>query len=223
MHLPPQLVLPREGSRVIMASDGLWDVLSYTKALKMTRSKPTGAAASTLITAVSRDLRTLDDASIVVIDLLPSEATSFPTVALRAGAPGGGAGTGAGSTKKGSSGGSGSGGGGGLFSCFRSEADEPDSRQVPVGGSGHVAFLADVDCLVAYPGLKQLLARSSASTRVQALAMGGGGLGGGGGKVLDYTMHPTVSAGAGGGAFGGGGAGSGNDSNNPSVAAGGGA
>jgi hypothetical protein len=170
-HLSPpchallQVILPVEGSRVVMASDGLWDVLTFTKvylkfvctppfllttcgatrgrqhaaavcmrwrcledrqqlvvqtwvvtatpeahrccitltckqtdsvtkpacvwvdclqALKLTRSKPTGAAASTLVTAVSRDLRTMDDASIIIIDLLPTEGTSFPTVALKA-------------------------------------------------------------------------------------------------------------------------------------------
>jgi hypothetical protein len=56
----------------------------HVQALKLTRSKPTGAAASTLVTAVSRDLRTMDDASIIIIDMLPSEGTSFPTVALKA-------------------------------------------------------------------------------------------------------------------------------------------
>jgi serine/threonine protein phosphatase PrpC len=79
-----QVLLPVEGCRVVMASDGLWDVLTFTKALKLTRSKPTGAAASALVTAVSRDLRTLDDASIIIVDMLPTEGTSFPTVALRA-------------------------------------------------------------------------------------------------------------------------------------------
>lgn len=172
-----QLILPREGCRVIMASDGLWDVLSYSKALKMTRSKPTGAAASTLITAVSRDLRTLDDASIVVIDLLPSESTSFPTVALRANpAAGTTAAKGAAAARpaKKSS--------GGLFACFKSEPDEPDSREVPAGGTGHLTFLCDVDCLVAYPGLKQLLARTSLGKQVLVSAPPSG-------KPVDYTMH----------------------------------
>ena len=75
--------MPVEGCRVLMASDGLWDVLSFSKAVKLTRTKPTGAAASALVNAVSRDLRTLDDASIVVIDILPTAHTSFPTVALK--------------------------------------------------------------------------------------------------------------------------------------------
>lgn len=188
-----QIMLPRDGCRVIMASDGLWDVLSYAKVLKLTRSKPTSAAASTLITAVSRDLRTLDDASIIVIDLLPSEATSFPTVALRA-TPGGGGGVAAPVAKK----------SGGLFACFRPEPDEPDSREVPVGGAGHVAFLCDVDCLVAYPGLKALLARTSATSKAQHVPQPIT-------KPPDYTLHGAVvfgqngSAGnslAGGNAFG---------------------
>eukprot|EP00967_Tisochrysis_lutea_P084280 scaffold117750_cov21-Tisochrysis_lutea.AAC.3 len=45
----------------------------------------------------------MDDASIIVVDMLPSERTSFPTVALRSN-PGG--------TKKKSK-------GGGLFSCLK--------------------------------------------------------------------------------------------------------
>lgn len=123
-----------------MASDGLWDVLTFSKAVKLTRSKPTGAAASALVTAVSRDLRTMDDASIIIIDMLPSEGTSFPTVALKANPKG--------SEKS-----------GGLFACFKPEIDEPDSRDLP--GKGHLVFYCDVDCLRAYPGLKQLLNRSS--------------------------------------------------------------
>ncbi|GFH28620.1 PPM-type phosphatase domain-containing protein [Haematococcus lacustris] len=129
-----QIILPVEGCRVVMASDGLWDVLSFTKAIKLTRSKPTGAAASTLVSAVSRDLRTMDDASIVIIDILPSEGTSFPTVALKA--------TPQASQKAMAS--------SGLFSCFKAEPVEPDSRDLT--GPGHLGFYCDVDCLRAYPG-----------------------------------------------------------------------
>lgn len=146
---------------MIMASDGLWDVLTFSKAAKITRSKPTGAAASTLVTAVSRDLRTMDDASIVIIDMLPTEGTSFPTVALKANPKG---------TEK----------GGGLFACFKPEADEPDSREL--AGNGHLSFFCDVDCLRAYPGLKQLLNRTSLGVAAQQLQAVNKG-------PTDFTMH----------------------------------
>ncbi|GFH29938.1 PPM-type phosphatase domain-containing protein, partial [Haematococcus lacustris] len=90
-----------------------------------------------------KDLRTMDDASIVIIDILPSEGTSFPTVALKA--------TPQASQKAVAS--------SGLFSCFKAEPVEPDSRDLT--GPGHLGFYCDVDCLRAYPGLKQLLVRST--------------------------------------------------------------
>lgn len=164
-----------------MASDGLWDVLSYTKALKLTRSKPTSAAASALITAVSRDLRTLDDASIIVIDLLPTESTSFPTVALKSGS-GDTPAAAAPARKKPSS--------GGLFSCFWPEVDETDGREVPVGDHGHVTFYSDTDCLVAYPGLRQLLARTAMNGQVFAMNAAPHTKG-----PVDYTLHGAGSFG----------------------------
>ncbi|KAJ9511432.1 hypothetical protein QJQ45_029903, partial [Haematococcus lacustris] len=166
-----QIILPVEGCRVVMASDGLWDVLSFTKAIKLTRSKPTGAAASTLVSAVSRDLRTMDDASIVIIDILPSEGTSFPTVALKA--------TPQASQKAVAS--------SGLFSCFKAEPVEPDSRDLT--GPGHLGFYCDVDCLRAYPGLKQLLVRSTMTIPGQIPPLLAQALNKPGNAPTDYTLH----------------------------------
>lgn len=42
-------MLPANGARLIMASDGLWDLMSFTKAVQLTRSKPTSAATQALI------------------------------------------------------------------------------------------------------------------------------------------------------------------------------
>lgn len=74
-HQPLQLILPVEGCRIIVASDGLWDVLTLSKAVKLVRSKPTSLAASTLVDAVKRDQRFMDDATVIVVDVLPPEVS----------------------------------------------------------------------------------------------------------------------------------------------------
>lgn len=72
----------RRGSYAPWKAPGLSNLGNPTYTL-ISAVCPGCVAASTLITAVSRDLRTLDDASIVVVDMLASESTSFPTVALQ--------------------------------------------------------------------------------------------------------------------------------------------
>jgi hypothetical protein len=71
----------------------------------------------------------------------------------------------------------------GFFACFKPEVEEPDSRES--AGKGHLGYFCDVDCLRAYPGLKQLLVRTT-------LAMPNGG------HIptppaqrgpVDYTLH----------------------------------
>eukprot|EP00983_Pelagomonas_calceolata_P053940 1143502-Pelagomonas_calceolata.AAC.1 len=61
-----RVMMPPQGCRLILASDGLWDLMSYSKAVTMTRAKPTSAATAALI-------QVMDSASIIVVDLLPSE------------------------------------------------------------------------------------------------------------------------------------------------------
>ncbi|KAJ9519451.1 hypothetical protein QJQ45_023188 [Haematococcus lacustris] len=178
-----QVILPVEGCRVLLASDGLWDVLNLSKALNLVRSKSTEAAASTLATAVSKDVRAVDDASIMVVDIMPSEHASFPSLAHKANPqarrPG------AGATPAAT---------GGFFSCFRPEVEEPDSRDIT--GLGHLDLYCDVDCLRAYPGLKQLLARNNLHPDqlppqlAQALNKPGNGL-------VDYTLHGAKDFGSG--------------------------
>ena len=83
--LAAQIIVPEQGCRVIMASDGLWDILTLSKAVKMARPKTTELAASTLVNSVLRDLRFNDDTSVIVIDVLPSPLSQFPTIALQVG------------------------------------------------------------------------------------------------------------------------------------------
>ncbi|KAG2431718.1 hypothetical protein HXX76_009215 [Chlamydomonas incerta] len=170
-----QVLLPSNGARIIVCSDGVWDLMSLSKAVKLCRFKPASAATAALMGAVSRDLRLLkpsysgkvvilDDASIIVVDMLPSDGTSWPTVALKA------------NPKPEKS--------GGLFACFRPELDEPDSRDVHSAAPGHLAFLADLDSLRVYPQMRAALQR----THIQHLAtVMNNAVGGKPG--IDYTMH----------------------------------
>ena len=54
-----------------MASDGLWDVLTLSKAVKLARPKATHAAVAALLAAVTGQNRFSDDASIIVVDMIP--------------------------------------------------------------------------------------------------------------------------------------------------------
>lgn len=168
-----QVVLPQEGSRLMVCSDGVWDLMNLSKAVKLCRLKTAAGATDTLMAAVSRDMRLLDDASIIVVDFLPSEGTSFPTVALRS------------NPKPEKS--------GGLFACFKPELEEPDSRDLSGGQPGHLGFMADVDALKAYPHLRHALQRTQiqymASLFGAGGALAGGGPGGRPGAPVDYTMH----------------------------------
>jgi len=74
--------------------------------------------------AVERDLRIQDDATIIVVDMLPHERTSFPTVVLLARPEG------ARKAKKAKS------SSGGMFGCFKAEVEQPDSRDAE--GLGHL-------------------------------------------------------------------------------------
>ena len=142
---------------MIMASDGMWDVLTLSKAVKVARPLAAKAAATTLLECVTSQNRFNDDTSIIVVDVLPHGISSFPSAVSAASSPLDLASAGA----KSSVGSAGShlssspsmsrskSSGGGMFACFRPELDESDSRDVT--GFGRLAFFADVDCLRAYP------------------------------------------------------------------------
>jgi serine/threonine protein phosphatase PrpC len=139
-------IIPEEGCRVIISSDGLWDVISLGRAVKETRSKTTKEAAHALIECVQRDLRFQDDTTVIVIDMLPDKDTTFPMVAQKAMAmaakmP----------TIKAS---------GGLFSCFGSPAPELQSHELASKHPGKFEAYSIVDCMDAFPFLRDADARA---------------------------------------------------------------
>eukprot|EP00879_Flechtneria_rotunda_P006047 GHRR01006360.1.p1 GENE.GHRR01006360.1~~GHRR01006360.1.p1 ORF type:complete len:642 (+),score=258.86 GHRR01006360.1:226-1926(+) len=185
-----------------MASDGLWDLMTFSKAAKSVRHKLPHQAVTTLAQMVARDRRMADDVSIVIIDILPPAAEGvmpqhFPASALQA-------------TSKLSSNGMirvRSSSGGGFFGCFKSPAvieyntavtTVPVAQQQQLPGSRcssvdaaatagssplskpwkGLEWLADVDCYEAYPLHNQQLARASVSAGQLAAK-----------RAADYTVH----------------------------------
>lgn len=138
-----QVILPDVGARLIIASDGLWDCVTYGKSAKHVRCKPTNLAASSLLSLAARDRRIHDDTSIIVVDALPNTSSSFPTLALAA------------SSQK-----AGKKNAGNLFAaCFKPNTE--DDLHFGSGGNAALRFYADVDCLIAYPTLQNSLFRAS--------------------------------------------------------------
>eukprot|EP00798_Chlamydomonas_sp_ICE-L_P005307 gene5307-18551_t len=148
-----QFLVPVNGARLVIASDGLWDVLSCAKAARLIRTKPEKAAAAALLVAVQEDQRVMDDASIIVLDILPATTNNFPTVFLKAIDPTSSSAPDPLSAPKASS-------GGGFFSCFHPEVVEKLHEAGSPAVNGALKLLADVDCLEAYPGLKMMLANA---------------------------------------------------------------
>jgi len=142
-----QVLIPEQGCRVIMASDGLWDILSLSKAVKIARPKPTESAASTLVNSVMRDLRFNDDTTVIVIDALPTPTSNFPTIALQMALH-----PDVLQRRKPKS---------GLCACLQTENDEPSSHETSMAGPGHLPLFADMDSLKAYPHLLHELIHKS--------------------------------------------------------------
>ena len=77
-------MVPDQGCRIILASDGLWDVMSLNRAVKLARPKsPTDAAKELVRLAAGNLYGVVDDVSVVVVDVLPEGSPPFPSVALR--------------------------------------------------------------------------------------------------------------------------------------------
>lgn len=165
-----QLVIPEKGCRVILATDGLWDVVPAHKVAVQSRGKLPAEAIDDLMQQVESNNRIIDDTSIIIVDIspVPIELLRLPSVSdgdkdsiskrfTPVAWSDGGALLppkpfwGAGSPSDVSS--------GGCFSCFAPEVIEPDSREVQ--GEGRLDFFADVDCLKEYPGAKDSLVRNS--------------------------------------------------------------
>lgn len=143
-HVRQMLVPEQRALRFLIASDGLWDLMTYEKSAKCIRNKLPAEAAEYLATLVVKDRRMADDMTVIVLDVTPQEGLHFPVSALRAGA-----------NKPPAR----AGGGGGLFACFKPPPPPPEPRGPTFGGP--VTLFADVDCLEAYPMHTHNLARAS--------------------------------------------------------------
>eukprot|EP00775_Hariotina_reticulata_P009503 gene9503-9666_t len=87
-HVRQVLMTRRRALRLIMASDGLWDLVTFSKAAKSVRHKLPHQAVSTLVQMVAKDRRMADDVSIIIVDVLPPPAagaqpSNFPASALQ--------------------------------------------------------------------------------------------------------------------------------------------
>jgi serine/threonine protein phosphatase PrpC len=144
-----QIVLPPDGCRIILGSDGLWDCIPFSKVARMVRGMKADQAASELVSVASANTRIIDDTSAVVVDILPSASTTFPAIVQKAqAAHGGGA-------KK----------GGGFFSRLidgmKPEPEEPSARNIPEGEIGHVDFMIQSDTLTEFPTARSRLKRNA--------------------------------------------------------------
>ena len=154
--------MPQRGCRVIIASDGLWDTMSHSRAVSLVRNKTPHAAAASLVETASKDVRIVDDTTVVVVDVLPCPGPDhdFPMVARRMLECHGSA-AGASERRRSASGRliQGLGLGLGLFACFQPEVEEPDAREAE--GPGFLALYADVDCLAEDPTAVPRLRRTT--------------------------------------------------------------
>jgi len=169
-----QVLAPHQGCRMIVASDGLWDVTSYSRAIKISRAKVGKEAACALVETVLRDQRFNDDTSVIVVDILPPDQPSFPNLALQLGLHP----VMQERQKKPS----------GLCACFAPAVEELDAQSCQ-GMPGHLALLADVDMLVPFArehgesalARTSLTLRAAAAVRAETASATG--------KPKDYAVH----------------------------------
>ncbi|GAX80480.1 hypothetical protein CEUSTIGMA_g7918.t1, partial [Chlamydomonas eustigma] len=74
-----QVLVPEQGCRVILASDGLWDSVSLSKAVRMVRGMDSSEAAQQLVRHIMYT-RFTDDTSVLILDMLPVGTPSFSHV-----------------------------------------------------------------------------------------------------------------------------------------------
>lgn len=73
-----QAVLPARRTRLLMASDGLWDMIPWRKASRMIRDTPIAVAASRVVTGGLTNWGSpcQKDTTVVVLDILPAQGDS---------------------------------------------------------------------------------------------------------------------------------------------------
>jgi hypothetical protein len=75
-----QVRVPREGGRIVLASDGVWDSVDLHRCAKVARPYAAPEAAERVVTQAVRTQggAPRDDATVVVLDVLPAGTPSFP-------------------------------------------------------------------------------------------------------------------------------------------------
>lgn len=73
-----QVKLSNAGGRLVIASDGVWDALSFQEALNYTRGLPAEAAAIRIVKEAVSSKGLKDDTTCIVVDILPPEKLSPP-------------------------------------------------------------------------------------------------------------------------------------------------
>lgn len=74
-----QIWIPKEGARLVMASDGLWDYMSGNRACRLVHRTPVVNAPKRLLKAARHYAHGFlcDDVSILVLDIMPQEGVDF--------------------------------------------------------------------------------------------------------------------------------------------------
>ncbi len=124
-----QVLVPAHGCRLILGSDGLWDIFRFSKAVQITRKKDTSEAAWELMEVAGRNYRVIDDTSVIIVDIIPADKASFPAsvASLPASAappPQGG----------------------GFFACC-GPPEEPEPCSLDEKGLGFLAYFNDFDTI----------------------------------------------------------------------------
>lgn len=77
-----QYIMPSRGCRILLASDGLWDLMTPKQALHHVKMEVAGDASEKLATMCAKDKRNADDITIIMVDVMPDAQTQFPTLVL---------------------------------------------------------------------------------------------------------------------------------------------
>ena len=132
-----QVVLPaNRASRVILASDGLWDLSTFSSAAKAGRKAMSSPAAA----IINSHFRFMDDTTVLMVDLLPKGVGSFVEWIKSPGVK-------AACTRNQDQ---------GCMSCFQPvmEMNEPDCCEFQPGSLGHLSYLACLDSYTVYPEIR---------------------------------------------------------------------
>ena len=132
---------------LLLASDGLWDVLSNAEAVTLARrcvarARQRGATraaaariAATVLTRAAVDRGSRDNVTVVVVDLSEHGQVGAETISTPTGAPGAGVGAGGGGSGEGAGGGSGE----GAAASSDDAAAEPSTAGATTGSKSEAA------------------------------------------------------------------------------------